>query len=147
MVAISILRRTGLAFAAATLGPALVIAACSSNSDNPTPPNTIYQVDATSTLPDSSTGNQDETSTGGDDGGTGADVKEEPIVREDAQACTASKPAAQGAPTTNASCWNCAPQVNADYLNQCAATGVTCVPFDNSRLPGYDGGALPSTTK
>jgi hypothetical protein len=145
MAAINILRRTGLALAAVTLGPALVIAACSSNSDNPTPPNTIYQVDATSTLPDSSTGNQDETSTG-DDGGTGADVKEEPIVREDA-ACSVDKPAAQGAPTTNASCWNCAPQVNADFLNQCAATGVTCVPFDNSRLPGYDGGALPSTTK
>jgi hypothetical protein len=146
MVAINILRRTSLVFAAATLGPALVIAACSSNGDNPIPPTTNYQVDATSTPPDSSTGNQDETSTG-DDGGTGADVKEEPIVREDAQACTPSKPAAQGAPTTNASCWNCAPQLNADFLNQCAATGVTCVPFDNSRLPGYDGGALPSTTK
>jgi hypothetical protein len=36
-------------------------------------------------------------------------------------------------------------QVNSDFLNRCAATGVTCVPFDNSRLPGYDGGALPPT--
>jgi hypothetical protein len=142
MAALKILRGTTLALVAAALLPAVLVGACSSNNDNPTPPIQTYPVDATSTVQDTGTGNQDETSTGGDD--AAADVKEEPIVREDAQACTASMPAAQGAPTSS-SCWNCAPQVNSDFLNQCAATGVTCVPFDNSRLPGYDGGALPST--
>jgi hypothetical protein len=144
MPAIQNLRRANALVAAAVsfVVVGAVVVACSSNDSNPTPPEMNYPVDASNTLPDVTTaGDETSTTTPGDEAST-ADVVEEPIPRD--AACLIDRPAAQGAPSSS-SCWNCTPGLNTDFLNHCAATGVTCVPFDNSRLPGYDGGALPST--
>jgi hypothetical protein len=148
MAAIKNNRRFSATLAAVVASTALasaVVAACSSDNNNPAPPNQVYNVEAGTTQPDSaSSGSGDDGSTtpSGDDGSAAADVKEEPVPRD--AACLIDQPAAQGAASTSA-CWNCAPGINSDFLNHCAATGVVCVPFDNSRLPGYDGGALPPT--
>jgi hypothetical protein len=139
-----ILRRAAVPFAllvSVVAAPAALVAACSSNNDqNPVPPVPTYNVpDATTnTSPDSSSGG------GGDDSSTGTtDAHEEPAVRDDAASCNVSAPAALGAPDSG--CWSCEPVLPSDFLNHCAGTGVTCVPFDNGRLPGFDGGALPPT--
>jgi hypothetical protein len=143
MAAIQSSRRARLLVAAA-IASALtgaVVVACSSNDNNPQPPNQQYDVDASNTVPDAPTSTGDDASNPnpGDDGST-ADVREEPVPRD--AACLIDQPAAQGAPA-NSTCYDCQPGINSDFLNHCAATGIVCVPFDNSRLPGYDGGALP----
>jgi len=67
------------------------------------------------------------------------------IIPLDAAGCTLARLPAPGSVATDAGCWNCTPQMNVEFLNQCAGTGVTCAPFNNlARLPGYDGGALPA---
>jgi hypothetical protein len=140
MASPKILRRAALLLGAAAAVPAVFVAACSSNNNtNPVPPVPTYNVpDATTPSPDSSTVNP------GDDSSTEpADAHEEPAVRDDAASCNVSAPAALGAPDSG--CWSCAPVLPSDFLNHCAGTGVTCVPFDNGRLPGFDGGALPPT--
>ncbi|HTB71705.1 MAG TPA: hypothetical protein VK762_00615 [Polyangiaceae bacterium] len=138
------LRFAALALISAVVVPGAFVAACSSddNNSNPVPPVPTYVIEAGS--PDATTPQGDDSSTGGDDT---ADAKEEPrvIIPEDAQACTLQRLPAPGSVATDAGCWNCAPQTDPEFLNQCAGTGVTCAPFDNfARLPGYDGGGLPS---
>jgi hypothetical protein len=144
MGAIKNLRLAALAVLSALVVPAAFVAACSSdNNSNPAP---VVTFDANTASPDSSTTTEEPDATTGSDGAVSpvedasTDVREEPIVPEDAQACTASHAPAQGA-SADAGCWSCAPQSAAEYLNQCATTGVLCVKFDNSRVPGYDGGA------
>src|SRR5580693_1534713 len=135
------IRFAALALIATVVVPGAFVAACSGddNNSNPVPPVPTYGVDA-SPLSDATIPQGDDSSTGGDDT---ADAKEEPrvIIPEDAQACTLQRLPAPGSVATDAGCWNCAPQTDPEFLNQCAGTGVTCAPFDNfARLPGYDGG-------
>jgi hypothetical protein len=140
------LRIAGLVLASTVFVPSVLVVACSSdNATNPTPPTPTYALEASAPSGDDATAPGDDATTNpADDSSTPvADAKEEPIVREDVRACTLSQPAALGAP--DAGCWNCAPQLPSDFLNKCAGTGVTCAAFDNGRLPGYDGGALPPT--
>jgi len=140
------MRFVALALISAVVVPGAFMAACSSdNGSNPVPTVPTYTVDASP--PDATTPQGDDSSTGGDDGSSATDAKEEPrvLIPEDAQACTLARLPAPGSVATDAGCWNCLPQTDREFLNQCAATGVTCAPFDNfGRLPGYDGGALPS---
>ncbi len=146
MCATKKLRLAALAVLSALAAPAAFVVACSSdNNSNPTP---VTTYDANLPPPDSSTGTQDDASAAADVAVTpgedaAIDVREEPIVLEDAQACTASRAAAQGV-SADAGCWSCTPQSKPEYLNQCAGTGVLCVKFDNARVPGYDGGAPAS---
>src|ERR1700733_14558755 len=132
MGAIKNLRLAALALLSALVVPGAFVAACSSNSaSNPTPTITTY--DANTSTPDSTTVTPED---GGSDVAVGpgedasSDAREEPIVLEDAQACTASHAPAQGAPA-DGGCWSCAPQSNTEFLNQCAGTGVLCTAFDN----------------
>jgi hypothetical protein len=135
------MRLAAFALVSAVLVPGAFVAACSSdNNGNPVPPVPTYVIEAGS--PDATTPGDD--SSAGDDT---ADAKEEPrvLIPEDASACTLDQLPAPGAPASDAGCWNCLPQTDPQFLNHCAGTGVQCAPFDNlSRLPGYDGGALPS---
>lgn len=137
------MRLAAFALVSAVVVPGAFVAACSSdNNGNPVPPVPTYVIEAGS--PDATTNTGDDSSTGGDDT---ADAREEPrvLIPEDAAACTLNRLAAPGAPASDAGCWNCLPQTHPEFLNHCAATGVQCAPFDNlARLPGYDGGALPS---
>jgi hypothetical protein len=144
-------RFAALALLSAVALPGALVAACSGddNGSNPVPPVPTYGVDATA-LPDSTTpqGGEDSSSGGGDGSSSSTpDVIEEGriVLAADAQTgCRLSQLPAPGSVPTDAGCWNCAPQNNAEFLNQCAATGITCAPFDNlARLPGYDGGGLP----
>ncbi len=137
MSAPRVLSRLALVVAAVTFGGGALLGACSSSNDNPQP-NQNYQVEASTTLPDAPTGST------GDDASEDAtpDVQEEPIVREDVVSCTLDQVTAPGDPSTKPTCWNCTPQIPSDFYNHCATPGVTCQPFDNSVLPGYDGGAL-----
>ena len=137
------MRFVALALLSAVAVPGAFMAACSSdNNTNPIPPVPTFVVDAGS--PDSTT-QGDDSSTGGDDGGPDAQQDARVIIPEDAAACTLARLPAPGSVATDAGCWNCAPQKNIEFLNQCAGTGVTCAPFNNlTRLPGYDGGALPA---
>lgn len=137
-------RLAALAAISALVVPAAFVAACSSdNNSNPSP---VVTYDANTAPPDSSnTTEEPDAATGSDVAvspgeDASSDVREEPIVPEDAQACTASRAPAQGA-SASAGCWSCVPQSKVEYLNQCATTGVLCVKFDNTRVPGYDGGA------
>jgi uncharacterized cupin superfamily protein len=138
-----------LALGLAVVAPAALVAACSSSSGgNPTP--IVYDANVATDSPtvtsdDASSSSSDsgqDVAIGPEDAATG-DVREEPIVLEDAQACSANQAPAQGAPA-DAGCWSCAPQSTPEFLNQCAVSGVTCVTFDNSRVPGWDGGLPPS---
>jgi hypothetical protein len=137
------------ALTAGLVPPVAFMAACSSsNNSNPVPPAPTYDVDATANLPDGSNPQGDDASAG-DDAAAADAADARVIIPEDAQACTLARLPAQGAPASDAGCWNaadpnCKAQTDPQFLNQCAGTGVTCARFDNSRLPGYDGGALPS---
>ncbi len=135
-----------LSLLSAVVLPGALMAACSGddNGGNPVPVVPTYVVEAST--PDSTIIPGDDSSTPGDDTSE-PDAKADArvIIPEDAQACTLSRLPAPGSAPTDAGCWNCIPQTNPEFLNQCAGTGITCVPFDNfARLPGYDGGALPS---
>jgi hypothetical protein len=134
-------RLAGTAFVSALVA-ASVFVACSSSDDNgnPAPISPVYYVDASSnsdaTVPPGPSGDDDA------EIDAPSDVREEPIVRSDAASCTLNQAPAVGA--TSTTCWNCAPVLQTDFTNHCAAAGVLCAPFDNkARLPGYDGGALP----
>jgi hypothetical protein len=130
----------------AVVVPGAFVTACSGddNGENPVPVIPTYVIEASA--PDSTTNPGDDSSSTGDDASeTDAKADVRVIIPEDAQACTLARLPAPGSPPTDAGCWNCIPQTNTEFLNQCAGTGITCVPFDNlGRLPGYDGGALPS---
>ena|SRR6516165_10333652 len=142
-------RFVALALLSAAVAPGALIAACSGddNGGNPVPPPT-YGVDASSLDSTTPQGGEDSSSGGGDTSSPSTpDVIEEGriVLSADAQAgCRLAQLPAPGSVPTDAGCWNCAPQNNAEFLNQCAAVGITCAPFDNlARLPGYDGGGLP----
>jgi hypothetical protein len=137
------LRLAGLGLATGALAAALGVA-CSSNDTNPQPPGTVYYVDASNQNDSTTPIPGDETNPGDDntdDSGSVPDARPD-VARGDAQACTLAQAPSLGSQAT--SCWNCVPVIPSDFLNKCAGTGVTCVPFDNYRLPGYDGGALPA---
>lgn len=129
------LRLAGGAIVSALIASSIVLACSSNDNNNPTPTTPVYTLDGAS--------NDSTVTTPSDDASEDAtnDVVEEPIIRSDAAACTLSQPPATG--STGTSCWNCASVEVSDFLNHCAGTGVLCQPFDNTRLPGYDGGALP----
>jgi hypothetical protein len=133
-----------LALGLAIVAPVGLVAACSSSSGgNPTP--IVYDANVATDSP--TVTSDDDAGDSGKDVAIGPedaanDVREEPIVLEDAQACTSNQAPAQGAPA-DAGCWSCAPQSTPEFLNQCAGSGVTCATFDNSRVPGWDGGLPP----
>ena len=134
-----------LSLLSAVVLPGALMAACSGddNGANPVPIVPTYVIEASA--PDSTTPGDDSSTPGDDASEPDAKADARVIIPEDAQACTLSRLPAPGSAATDAGCWNCIPQTNPEFLNQCAGTGVTCVPFDNfARLPGYDGGALPS---
>jgi hypothetical protein len=130
----SVNRRAVIAVAIALAVPAGLVAACSSNSDNPTPNIPVYPVDdagdATTILPTDSGGSSAEASTSPDSStnpghDAGADA---------APPCTSA--------LTDAGCYVC-PSTSPQFLNQCSGVGVQCSGFNNlTRLPNYDGGAL-----
>jgi hypothetical protein len=133
-----------LSLLSAVVVPGTFVTACSNDDNaNPVPPVPTYVVEAST--PDSTTNQGDDSSSPGDDASETDAKPDRVIIPEDAQACTLSRLPAPGSAPTDAGCWNCIPQTNTEFLNQCAGNGITCVPFDNfARLPGYDGGALPS---
>jgi hypothetical protein len=139
-------RLLALALVSAAVVPGALVMACSSDNANPVPP--VYPLNDGSANPqDTGIQGEDSSSPGEDASADGGDARA--IIPEDAAACTLAHLPATGAPVS--SCWNaadlvnCVPQKDLEFANQCAGTGVTCAPFDNkSRLPGYDGGPLPS---
>ncbi len=158
MASFNKLTLASLAIGSALLAPVL-ISACSS-SGNPTPP--VYGNDAGSDAGDATIGNEAGT-TPGDDGGSeatspldagtdalsNADVSSE-ASQTDAPSSDASGDAADAATTctgalTDGGCWVCPSPTDGsiEFLNQCYGTGVKCVSFDNTRLPGFDAG-LPT---
>jgi hypothetical protein len=149
MLSSKTLRLAGLALVSGLFVPAAFTVACSSdNASNPVPTVPTYAVDATTTPPDSSGPQGDDGPSTGDAAATADAADAHVLIPEDAQACTLARLPATGAPASDAGCWNaadpnCRAQTNPEFLNQCAGTGVTCARFDNARLPGYDGGALP----
>jgi hypothetical protein len=137
-------RLLALALVSAAIVPGALVVACSSNNANPTPP-PVYLFEGGQQ--DTGTPGEDSSSPVGEDASAdGGDARA--IIPEDAAACTLAHLPAPGSPVSG--CWNatdlvhCVPQLDLEFANQCAGTGVTCAPFDNTRLPGYDGGALPS---
>jgi hypothetical protein len=139
------MRLVALGLLSAVAMPCALLAACSGGDNNSNPvPVPTYVIEAG--VPDATVGGGDDSSTGGgEDGSTDAKEGGRVLIAEDAQACTLARLPAPGSVATDPGCWNCAPQTNVEFLNQCAGTGVTCAPFDNyARLPGYDGGPLPS---
>jgi hypothetical protein len=140
------MRFVALGLLSAVALPCALMAACSGNDNNSNPVPVVPTYGIEAGAPDATVGGGDDSSTGGGEDSS-ADAKEEGrvLVPEDAQACTLARLPAPGSVATDAGCWNCAPQTNVEFLNQCAPAGVTCAPFDNNaRLPGYDGGPLPS---
>jgi hypothetical protein len=133
-----------LALLSSAVLPGVVLGACSSdNNSNPVPVVPTYTIEAGPL--DATVVGDDSSSGGGDDSSADAAEEARVLIPEDAQACTLARLPAPGSVATDAGCWNCLPQTDPQFLNQCAGTGVTCAPFDNfARLPGYDGGALPS---
>jgi hypothetical protein len=110
-----------------------LVASCS-NNDNPQPQVPIYTTDSGGAVdtggapPDAGAGNDGESSEGSSQDAPVVDA----AIDVDAAACT-----------TDAGCWSCTPSTASQFLNQC--TTSTCSPFANgTRIPGYDGGALPS---
>lgn len=137
-------RLLALALVSVALVPGALVVACSSDNANPIPPPPVYSFEGG---PDTGIQGGDDSSSPGEDASADAgDARA--IIPEDAAACTLAHLPAPGSPASG--CWNaadlvnCIPQKDLEFANQCAVTGVTCSPFDNSRLPGYDGGALPS---
>jgi hypothetical protein len=132
MAAITSLRLAGALLLPLTLATTALAASCSSNESNPQPQVPVYTTDSGG----SDTGNVgQDTGTGGDGGGTtdapGDGPSLDALPDVDAAACT-----------TDAGCWSCTPATASQFLNQC--TSATCAPFANAtRVPGYDGGALP----
>lgn len=134
--------------ASASLG--LVLAACSSDNSNQTPP--VYGGDAGDAT---SPVTQDASSDGGpatDDGGsasetgTSSDGGSTATDAGDSGTGAETSPPACAPVLTDAACWTCpgASDGSVEFLNQCFGTGVRCVPFDNlAKLPGYDAGLPP----
>ncbi len=117
-----------LTFASVLAGTLVV--ACGSDDSNPSPTTPVYTVDG-STTPgtDSSVTPQPD----GGDGSTTADsgpiADTGPLADVDAAGCT-----------QDSGCWSCTPGTEPEFLNQCTASH--CTPFDNARVPNYDGGTL-----
>lgn len=134
-------RPLGALLATCAVAVGAFASACSSSNSNPQPP-PVYTVGSdASTIADATADGQPDAPTDSPppdaesppDAGDGSpDALAAPDAPfEDAAACTA-----------DSGCWSCTPTTEPQFLNQC--TSSTCVPFDNlSRLPGYDGGALP----
>jgi hypothetical protein len=135
----------------ATLGaPTVFVAACSSSSSNNNPAPPVYADDAssdsTTNVGDGAPGNpdaQDESTTPNADGqgpAGEASLGDAP-ANSDAGVTTPSCTSA----LTDAGCWTCpaASAGSVEFLNQCSGTGVKCVAFDPSRLPGIDAGRPP----
>jgi|SRR5580658_22920 hypothetical protein len=155
MASLKNLKLAGLALGAAFLAPAL-ISACSSSNNNQTPP--VYgNADAgDATVEDSGSPGSDAEATpdasapSGDAGdAASSDALLEASTSSDAQDA-ASDVASDAAPActpslTDAGCWVCpsASDGSIEFLNQCYGTGVKCVSFDNTRLPGFDAGLPP----
>jgi hypothetical protein len=138
----------GLVVAATLAGPAVFVVACSDSNSNPAPP--VYGNDAAS----------DSTTNVGDDAQSNPDSPEESTTPnpdgqspvDEAGLGDAGADSDTGASTpgctsalTDAGCWTCpaASDGSLEFLNQCSGTGVKCVAFDPSRLPGIDAGRPP----
>jgi hypothetical protein len=128
----------GLIFGSTLALTGALVVACSSSS-NPAPQPT-YTVEAGGDSPTTDSGTSldsgsPESGTSVPEGGDAGVVD----AASDAASCT---PQFDG----GARCWTCPAQSDGsiEYLNQCSGTGVRCVPFSNSVLPGYDAGGLPA---
>lgn len=129
-------QRTLRLLGALTLGSLLAgtfVVACGSDDANPTPTTPVYTIDgSTAATPDSSVSpspdaGSGDSSTPPTDTGTIADTG--PLPDVDAAACT-----------QDSGCWSCTPATQPEFLNQC--TSSSCTPFDDRRVPNYDGGTL-----
>jgi hypothetical protein len=161
MASFNKLKLGSLVLGSALLAPAL-ISACSSSGSNPQPP--VYGNDGG----DATVGN--EAGTPGDDGGsspeassssdggTDAPSADDGNASPEASLTDAPSPDASGdaadseaGPTactgtlTDGGCWVCPSSSDGslEFLNQCYGTGVKCVSFDSTRLPGFDAGLPP----
>jgi hypothetical protein len=136
-----------LSLGASLAASAALLAACSNSNSNQTPivygddggdategtPSPEASTDTGGQGPDASpdTGSDAPSGSSGGGGDTGSDA---PTV----SACTST--------LTDAGCWTCpsASTGSLEFLNQCAGTGVRCVPFNNlANLPGFDAGLPP----
>jgi hypothetical protein len=158
MASFNKLKLASLALGSALLAPVL-ISACSS-SGNPTPP--VYGGDGGNDGGDATVGNEGG-ATPGDDGGSEAGPSlDAGTDAPSADADASSESSLTDAPSSDASgdadaattctgtltdggCWVCPSSSDGsiEFLNQCYGTGVKCVSFDNTRLPGFDAG-LPT---
>jgi hypothetical protein len=130
------LRLAGALLLPLTLTTAALAASCS-NSDNPQPQVPVYTTDS-----GADTSVQSDTGSGGDTGPSGDDGGPTPDASADAPSHDVQLDVDAAACTTDAGCWSCPPTTEGQFLNQC--TSSTCSPFANTtRVPGYDGGALP----
>lgn len=137
----------GLVLGAALSASAVFGVACSNSNNNQAPP--VYGEDAASDAttnvgdgsqsnPDSSTQEGGTTPDGQGPDGTGpGDAAVDSDAGTGAPACTSA--------LTDAGCWTCpaTSDGSVEFLNQCSGTGVKCVAFDPSRLPGIDAGRPP----
>ena len=139
--------RLGLALGTALALPGALVTACS-NSSNETP--LVYgndaALDSTTNVGDGSQGSPDSSpdATLTPDGQSPVDGAG-PDVAADAGDSGSTTPTCTSA-LTDAGCWTCpaASDGSIEFLNRCSGTGVKCVGFDNSKLPGFDAGGRPS---
>jgi hypothetical protein len=110
------------------------VVACGSDDSNPTPTTPVYTIDG-------STGPTQDSSVPGSDGGTTGDSSTPVTDTGTPIADTGPLPDVDAAGCTQDSgCWSCTPATQPEFLNQC--TSSACTPFDNRRVPNYDGGTL-----
>jgi hypothetical protein len=136
----------GLVLGAALCVPAVCVVACSNSNGNPAPP--VYgndgSSDATPNVGDGSQSNPDSSPEGSPNPGPdGQGPVDSAGAAADADAGTSAPDCASA--LTAAGCWTCpsASDGSVEFLNQCSGTGVKCVAFDPSRLPGIDAGRPP----
>jgi hypothetical protein len=126
------------------------LAACSTDNSNSAPP--VYGDDggdatAITPTPDASPDGGGQTPEGGSPD-TGADAPSGSSGGGDAGDAGSDAPTVSACTSalTDAGCWTCpsASDGSVEFLNQCAGTGVRCVPFNNlANLPGFDAGLPP----
>jgi hypothetical protein len=133
----------GLVLGAALAVPSVCVVACSSSNGNQAPP--VYgndgSSDATTNVGDGSQSNPDSSQEGSPN--SGPDGQGPVDAAADSDAGTSTPGCAST--LTDAGCWACpsASDGSVEFLNQCSGTGVKCVAFDPSRLPGIDAGRPP----
>jgi hypothetical protein len=141
MSALSIRSTFGLLVFLSVSAACTALAACSSDASNPQP---VYNVthdggDAARGVDSSTPKGDGSTPPPVGDGGSGIDATQSDATTSDSGFDAPHVDAASC--STDGGCWSCTPATTPEFLNQC--TSSQCVPFDNHRLPNFDGGLPP----